>query len=110
MPQSPLPKSPLLAAAVLFPLLAMAPVAHAADALATRAAIDAGVDRAWSDLDALYVDLHSHPELGFQENRTAALLAQRMRKLGFVVTEHVGKTGVVAVYRNGAGPVVLVRA
>ena len=109
MPQSPLPKSPLLAAAVLFPLLAMAPVAHAADALATRAAIDAGVDRAWSDLDALYVDLHSHPELGFQENRTAALLAQRMRKLGFVVTEHVGKTGVVAVYRNGAGPVVLVR-
>jgi len=94
---------PLLAitAALLFPV--------AAQAATPQSAIDAVIDRNWSDLDALYVDLHSHPELGFQEERTAALLAERMRKLGFAVTEHVGKTGIVAVYRNGTGPVVLVR-
>ena len=92
----------LLAAATL----AMIPAAHAATPLA---AIDAVIDRNWADLDALYIDLHSHPELGFQEQRTAALLAERMRKLGFAVTEHVGKTGIVAVYHNGAGPVAMVR-
>ncbi len=60
-------------------------------------------------LDALYKDLHEHPELGFKELRTAALLANRMRKLGFEVTEKVGGTGVVAIYRNGDGPTVMVR-
>jgi len=86
--------------------LAMIPAAHAATALP---AIDTVIDRNWADLDALYVDLHSHPELGFQEQRTAALLAERMRRMGFVVTEHVGKTGIVAILRNGDGPVVMVR-
>jgi hippurate hydrolase len=91
-------------------LLCVAPQwAYAADVAAQKSAIDAVIDRNWADLDALYVDLHSHPELSFQENRTAALLAARMRKLGFVVTEHVGRTGVVAVLRNGDGPVVMVR-
>src|SRR5262245_39929336 len=67
------------------------------------------VDRAYPDLLTLYQDLHSHPELGFEEVRTAARLAADMRALGFAVTEKVGKTGVVAVYRNGAGPTVMVR-
>ncbi len=106
-----MPKILLLTAAALLPL--MAPVAHATDPASQRTAIDAVIDHNWADLDALYIDLHSHPELGFQENRTAALLAARMRKLGFSVTEHVGRTGVVAVWHNGAGsskgPVVLVR-
>ena len=100
-----------LSAAVLL-LLAPAPLAAqspAFDAAAARKAIDAGLDRTYPALDALYRDIHQHPELGFQETRTAALLADRMRKLGFTVTEHVGKTGIVAVYRNGAGPTVLVR-
>lgn len=79
------------------------------DAAAARGAIDAELDRIYPELDALYKDIHQHPELGFQETRTATLLAARMRKLGFTVTEHVGKTGVVAVYKNGDGPVVLVR-
>nr|WP_229445338.1 amidohydrolase [Massilia sp. Leaf139] len=60
-------------------------------------------------LDAVYKDLHAHPEIAFQEVRTAGKLAAEMRKLGFQVTEKVGKTGVVAVYKNGAGPTVLVR-
>jgi hippurate hydrolase len=45
-----------------------------------------------------------------QEVRTPALLAPEMRKLGFQVTEHVGKTGLVAVMKNGPGPVLLIRA
>ncbi len=67
------------------------------------------LDTIYPALFDLYKDIHAHPEVAFQENRTAALLAARMRKLGFEVTEGVGKTGVVAIYRNGPGPVVLVR-
>jgi len=58
----------------------------------------------------LYRDLHAHPELSMQEVRTPALLAPQMRKAGFEVTEHVGKTGLVAVLKNGPGPVLLIRA
>jgi amidohydrolase len=61
-------------------------------------------------LMALYRDLHANPELSMQEVRTPAKLAAEMRKLGFDVTEHVGKTGVVAVMKNGPGPVLLIRA
>lgn len=62
------------------------------------------------DLMELYRDLHANPELSFQEVETAAKLAERARALGFQVTEQVGKTGVVAVMRNGAGPTVMLRA
>ncbi|WP_228244001.1 amidohydrolase [Porphyrobacter sp. GA68] len=62
------------------------------------------------DLMTLYRDLHANPELSFEERETAAKLAQRMKALGFEVTEGVGKTGVVAVMRNGGGPTVLLRA
>ncbi len=58
----------------------------------------------------LYRDLHANPELSMQEVRTPAKLAPEMRKLGFEVTEHVGKTGVVAVMKNGPGPVLMLRA
>jgi hippurate hydrolase len=61
-------------------------------------------------LMALYRDLHANPELSMQEVRTPAKLAPEMRRLGFDVTEHVGKTGVVAVLKNGPGPVLLIRA
>jgi amidohydrolase len=63
----------------------------------------------YPQLETLYKDLHAHPELGFQETRTAAMLAEQMRSLGFQVTEKVGRTGVVAILENGAGPNVLVR-
>jgi amidohydrolase len=58
----------------------------------------------------LYQDLHANPELSFAEFETAAKLAARARALGFEVTEGVGKTGVVAVMKNGDGPVVMLRA
>src|SRR5579872_4945250 len=58
----------------------------------------------------LYRDLHAHPELSMEEVRTPRLLAPKVRDLGFEVTEHVGKTGVVAVLENGPGAVLLIRA
>jgi hippurate hydrolase len=62
------------------------------------------------ELMNLYRDLHQHPELSMQETRSAGLLAAEARRLGFDVTTGVGGTGVVAVLRNGAGPVLLLRA
>ena len=62
------------------------------------------------DLLTLYRDLHEHPELSMQETRSAGLLAAEARRLGFDVTTGVGGTGVVAVMRNGPGPVLLLRA
>src|SRR5687768_1684737 len=61
-------------------------------------------------LMALYRELHANPELSMQEERTPAKLAAEARKLGFTVTEKVGKTGVVAVMKNGFGPVLMLRA
>jgi hippurate hydrolase len=79
------------------------------DVTATKARVDAVLDKAYPHLDALYKDIHAHPELGFQEVNTAAKLAKEMRALGFTVTEHVGKTGVVAILHNGPGPLVMIR-
>ncbi|MBU0557028.1 MAG: amidohydrolase [Alphaproteobacteria bacterium] len=73
-------------------------------------AVDTLVDGALPELLEVYRDLHAHPELSFQEVRTAATLAARMRALGFAVTEGVGQTGVVAVLENGPGPVLMIRA
>lgn len=69
-----------------------------------------GIKADMPQLMALYRDIHANPELSMQEVRTPAKLAAEMRKLGFDVTEHVGKTGVVAVMKNGPGPVLLIRA
>jgi len=71
--------------------------------------LDAQITKTYPQLDAIYKDIHSHPELGFQEFRTSALLARELRRLGFKVTEKVGGTGVVALYENGPGPTVMVR-
>ncbi|MFI7387218.1 amidohydrolase [Streptomyces sp. NPDC049813] len=59
----------------------------------------------------VYRDLHAHPELAFEERRTAATVAAELAGAdGWEVTEQVGRTGVVAVLRNGAGPVLWLRA
>lgn len=62
------------------------------------------------DLEALYIDLHRHPELSFQETRTAGVIARELDGLGLDYTEGIGKTGVATVIRNGDGPVVWLRA
>ena len=63
-----------------------------------------------SDLERVYTDIHAHPELSMQETRTAGLAADRLRAAGVEVTPGVGKTGVVGILRNGAGPTVMLRA
>jgi hippurate hydrolase len=60
-------------------------------------------------VDALYRDLHQHPELAFNERETAAKLAAKAKALGFEVTTGVGGTGLVALLRNGPGPTVMLR-
>jgi hippurate hydrolase len=84
----------------------MASVAMPAQAQDTRKAIEMDMP----SLMDLYRDLHANPELSFQEFRTSAKLAAEAKRLGFTVTEKVGQTGVVAVLKNGPGPVVMLRA
>jgi amidohydrolase len=67
------------------------------------------VDAAYPAARAFYVDLHQNPELSSHEVRTAGKLAERLRALGYDVTEHVGGTGVVALMKNGDGPTVMLR-
>ena len=62
------------------------------------------------DLEALYRDLHAHPELSFQEHRTAGIVAEHLSDLGLEVHTGIGRTGVAGVLRNGDGPTVLLRA
>lgn len=62
------------------------------------------------DLAGFYRDLHEYPELSFQEHRTAQKVEDAIAPLGLEVTPGVGGTGVVAVLRNGSGPVVWLRA
>jgi len=76
------------------------------------------VDQELPSLVATYKSIHAAPELSHHEEKTSALLAERLRSVGYEVTDHVGKYpnpewqgyGVVAVMKNGAGPTVLVRA
>jgi amidohydrolase len=69
-----------------------------------------GVAGMLDDLEALYKDVHSHPELSMQEQRTAGLAADRLEKAGYAVTTGVGTTGVVGLLENGDGPTVMLRA
>ena len=72
------------------------------------AAIRADYDASFG---SLFEHFHRNPELSFREFKTAARMAKELRAIrGIVVTEKVGQTGVVGVLKNGAGPVVLVRA
>ena len=69
-----------------------------------------GLGDVLDELEGLYKDIHSHPELSLQETRTAGVAAERLRAAGFEVTEHVGGTGVVGLLHNGDGPTVMLRA
>ncbi|HEY0626158.1 MAG TPA: amidohydrolase [Allosphingosinicella sp.] len=91
-----------IAAALLASALFASPAA--ADTLRDAVAKD------MPSLLTLYRDLHANPELSMQEVKTSAKLAAEVKKLGFDVTTGVGKTGVVAVMRNGPGPVLMLRA
>lgn len=92
---------------VFFPASAQAQSTAVAELFAKD--IDAQVASHYTRTEALYKNIHANPELSFEEFNTAKKLAQELRELGFEVTEGVGKTGVVGMLRNGAGPTILVR-
>jgi amidohydrolase len=69
-----------------------------------------GIESQLPYLERLYRHLHQHPELSGMEEETAGTLGGELESAGFEVTRHVGGHGLVAILRNGMGPVVLVRA
>ncbi len=76
---------------------------------AAQPAVKARVDAELPRLLDLYKHLHAHPEISFQEVKTAARIADEMKQAGFEVTAKFGGNGVVGVLKNGPGPTVLVR-
>src|SRR5262245_21645802 len=68
------------------------------------------VDRDEKRLVEVFQHLHAYPELGFQEVKTAALVAQELKALGYETHSGIGKTGVVGILKNGAGPAVMFRS
>jgi hippurate hydrolase len=88
----------------------------AAQSSAAQAGLAASAERQLPALTETYKHLHRNPELSGHEEETAAFVGGELRKLGYTVTEHVGKyedgtqaLGVVAVMENGAGPRLLMR-
>lgn len=61
-------------------------------------------------LEEVYKQLHQHPELSGQEVKTSAFLSGELKKLGFEMTEHLGGHSLVGIFKNGKGPIVLIRA
>jgi amidohydrolase len=68
------------------------------------------VDQDEPRLIEIFKHLHANPELGFQEVKTAALVAKELQELGYETHTGIGKTGVVGILRNGRGPVVMFRS
>jgi amidohydrolase len=81
----------------------MAKVTHAHSVLANLGTL-------LPDLESVYKDIHSHPELSMQETRTAGIAADHLRAANYEVITGVGNTGVVGVLRNGDGPTIMLRA
>lgn len=74
------------------------------------------VDQQLPELTTIYEHIHENPELSRHEDKTAVYVAEKLRAMGYTVTEHVGRyadgtqaDGVVAVMQNGAGPRVMLR-
>ncbi|HVP66852.1 MAG TPA: amidohydrolase [Anaeromyxobacteraceae bacterium] len=91
------------------PILLLCLLARAAPPASGAPQALGALDALYPELEALYLDLHRHPELSRKEERTAARLADRLERAGYEVTRGVGGTGVVGVLRNGNGPTVLLR-
>ncbi len=99
-------------------LFALSAIASAAICLAAQSPADlpTSVDKQLPALTETYKHLHRSPELSHHEEKTSAFLAAELRKLGYTVTEHIGKYedgsqawGIVAILENGSGPRLLIR-
>ncbi|MCF8381390.1 MAG: amidohydrolase [Bacteroidales bacterium] len=71
--------------------------------------IESGIERNTNHLQNLYFDLHQTPELSFMEFNTAKKMAGELKSLGFEVHEAVSGNTLVGLFRNGDGPVIMVR-
>lgn len=84
---------------------------------AQQLSVDAMLDRDMASMLSTYKMLHAAPELSHREEKTSQFFASELRKLGYTVTERLGKFdnpdwtgyGVAAVLKNGTGPTVLLR-
>src|SRR5437867_11455664 len=96
--------------AILFSLLLVATAS-------AQQSLDSLVDHEIASLVTTYKTLHAAPELSHHEEKTSIFFAAQLRALGYDVTERIGKYenpawssyGVVAIMKNGTGPVVLIR-
>ncbi|HVZ57237.1 MAG TPA: amidohydrolase [Chitinophagaceae bacterium] len=77
---------------------------------ALNANLDGALESMLPEMEAIYKDIHQHPELSMEEKRTAKLAADYLRKYHWEVAEGIGGTGVVGVLNNGPGPTVMLRA
>jgi len=85
--------------------------------VSAQSALNDKIDSNIQDWVGTYKHLHENPELSTEEKETSALLASELKKMGYEVTDHFGQYenrdlagyGIVAVLRNGPGPVVYVR-
>jgi amidohydrolase len=89
---------------IVFILMSYHPV------LAQTEGIQSTIDDEYDYVENLYKYLHANPELTLQELNTSKRIAEELRELGIEVTENVGGYGVVGVYENGDGPVIMVRS
>ena len=101
---------------IILPALAAVAMPLAAQSSTAQADLAASVERQLPSLTETYKHLHRNPELSRHEEQTAAFVAGELRKLGYTVTEHLGRYadgmqgfGVVAVLENGPGPRLLIR-
>jgi hippurate hydrolase len=71
--------------------------------------LNTGIEKHLVDLENLYKELHQAPELSFMEFNTAKKMAGELRSLGFEVHEGLDGNTLLGLYRNGDGPVIMVR-
>ena len=67
------------------------------------------IDQVTDQYNSIYVDLHQNPELSLLEFKTAEKMASNLESLGFEVHTNFGGTGVVGIFRNGKGKVIMLR-
>lgn len=91
------------------PLPPERPIQPMVTSLGNTPDLTARVSAAYPELERLYKELHSHPELSQEESATAGRLAKELSGTNFEITHDFGGFGLVAVLRNGPGPTVLVR-
>ena len=77
---------------------------------ALNSKLDGALEAMLPEMEKIYKDIHSHPELSMQEKRTAQIAADYLKKFNWEVTTGIGGTGVVGVLKNGEGPTVMLRA